>query len=188
MRRLLLGTGIVLACVGCGSGSSLMPLSVGRTWSFTVKAGLNSYNAEVKVTRETSVASAKGYEISGPLGTSRMAWNKSGLVADQLVNAQFIPALPLLAEGEESKPRKWHGRVILVDNASPASGVQSQAADDTQTYQGSKVHTVRSTVLVKTAERNIELITWYLAGVGPIRQEQRTNGTLVVALSSLGEK
>lgn len=188
LNRLLALSGALLVCA-CGSGGSdWMPLAVGKKWNFKVKAGFETYIDSVAVTRELSVANRKGYELAGPLGVSRLAWVGDSLLAEKLVGTQFIPPLPILFDSDETHERPWKGRVIFVDRSSPATASQSQKADDDLMFAGRKIHCTRSTVRLKTAAREVELITWFSRGLGIVRQEQRTNGTLLVRLDLLDEK
>ena len=165
-----------------------MPLDVGHAWTYSVKAGFETYIDTIRVTRDLSVAGTRGVELSGSLGTSRLAWVGDALCAEKLAGTQFVPPLPILYRAEETHERPWKGRVIFVDRASPASGTQSQTGDDEQSYGGKKIHCTRSTVRVKTAAHSIEVITWFSAGIGIVAQEQRTDETLLVKLSLLDTK
>lgn len=188
----------LLAMSGCRSGSDLMPLEVGRSWTYDVKApqSFGRYITAFKVSRRLSVANSTGVEVTSELGASRLAWVGGGLFAERLASAQFRPPLPLLFEAEETHERPWNGRVEFVESASPtwkdfvldhglAKATQSQKADDELTYGGKKIHCVKSTVHLKTTAHDIELLTWFSAGLGIVQQEQRTDGKLLVQLKLL---
>lgn len=174
-----------LVC-GCrGNGSDLMPLEVGKSWGYLVKAGFSEFYMPSKVTREVSVANTAGYEISNSVGTSRLSWTKDALVSERLLGAQFIPPVPLLFKSEETHERPWKGRVVLVDRAWPATATESQTGDDSIDYGGRKIHCTKSIVLLKTPVHEIELTTWFSSGLGIVRQEQRTDKALLVQLNLL---
>jgi hypothetical protein len=199
VRKWLVSALVPLAAAGCGGGSDLMPLTVGHSQLYKVQAGFESYVATVKVTRDLSVANTVGYELASNLGVSRLAWAGDTLVAERLVNTQFAPPLPLLYRTDETHDRVWKGRVTFVDHAAPsiddlASGrklavaSQSQKADDQITFRGNKIHCTRSTVQLDAAGYKIEITTWFSAGLGIVRQEQRTDGALLVKLDLLEEQ
>jgi hypothetical protein len=175
---------------GCRGASDLMPLEVGREWKYIVQASTDfkSYVTPMRVTREISVANAKGFEIVSDLGVSRLAWVGDGLMADRTAGTQFSPALPLLFATDETFERKWKGEVTFVDKASPAHGTQSQKADDELVFEGKKLHCIKSTIRLKTASRDIELITWFSSGLGIVQQEQRTDEKLLVKVKLLEAK
>lgn len=186
--------GLVVGTLGCGGGSDLMPLEVGKTWNYIVRAKFSTYVAPVKVTRRLSVASVPGFELTSILGSTRLAWSGDALVTDRLVNTQFTPALPLLYRTGETSERLWKGRVVFVDRSAPnqvdflagkglVTATQSQKPDNELEYNGMKLHCIRSTIHMKTAAREIELLTWFAPGIGIVKQEQRTDGTLLVSLS-----
>lgn len=175
--------------LGCGSGNSdLMPLQVGHTWNYIVKAGFDTYVVPVTVRRRLSVASGSGVELAGPLGVSRLAWKGNALFADRLVATQFSPAIPILFDGDDTHEHRWKGRVDYADRGSSAAATQSQTEDNDLTFGGRKIECVRSTVTLKTATREIELTTWFSRGLGIVQQEQRTDKTLLVRLTLLDEK
>ncbi len=177
---------LMLLIPGCrGGGSDLMPLDVGHTWNYIVKAGFDTYVTPIKVSREISVANGNGVELTSTLGTSRLAWSHDGLLAERLAGTQFAPPLPLVFSTEETHERPWKGRVVFVDRASPATASQSQKGDDDLTFGGKKIHCIRSTVRLQTAAHKIELITWFSAGLGIVQQEQRTDDKLLVKLTLL---
>jgi hypothetical protein len=196
--RIWLAVAVVAAGCGGGGGSDLMPLEVGQTRLYKVQAGFESYVTTMKVSREISVANTVGYELTSTLGVSRLAWSDGALVAERLVTTQFMPPLPLLFKAEETHDRIWKGRIVFVDKAAPAmkdyaagkklvTATQSQSVDDQIPFRGNKIHCIRSTVNMQTAENKIEITTWFSAGLGIVRQEQRTDGALVLKLDLLDE-
>jgi hypothetical protein len=178
---------LALGLFGCRVGSDLMPLQVGRTWDYQVHAPMAfaSYVTTIKVDRDVSVANGPGVELTSNLGASRLAWQGDSLVAESLAGTQFMPPIPLLFRTEETHERAWKGRVVFVDRASPATATQSQKGEDDISFAGRKIRCIRSTVSVQTAAHKIELITWFSAGLGIVRQEQRTDDRLLIRLDLL---
>jgi hypothetical protein len=183
----LLGVGTLLGLAGCRGGPSLMPLDIGHKWTYIVKSprSFDTYVTPIKVARRISVAGVEGVELTSDLGVSRLAWVGDGLMAERLIGTQFSPPLPLVFGTNETYERPWKGQVTFVDNASPATATQSQKAFDDFPLGGKKIHTIISTIHLKTAARSIELLTWFAPGRGIVQQEQRTDGTLLVRLSLL---
>lgn len=171
---------------GCGrSGSNLMPLEVGRSWTYLVQSGFNSYVDEVKVTRRLSVASSPGAELSGPLGTTRMAWHDGALLVEQAINTQFVPPLPILFDASETSDRAWKGTATLIGSSAPARATQEQSVDSDFMADGGKIRTIKSTLHLERKGHDIELITWFAPDRGILQQEQRTDGVLVVRAKQL---
>lgn len=156
---------------GCGNTRSLMPLSINRKAVYRVHYGLISFDEPLVVSKEVAVAGQSGFELSGPMGVSRVAWRNQVLYADQAVNAWFQPSLPILTEGPTAKP--WHGRIVSMGITHPASATLEMAEEKIKF--GDKEHTTkRATLKVKMDTARIELVTWYEAGVGMVRQDQTT--------------
>lgn len=164
---------------GCESDHPLMPLEVGRSTSYVVKFGFNSRVEPVKIVRKIAVAGTEGYELTGALGVSRVAWKDGVLFADRAVNATFEPSLPLLTE--DGKERTWHGRVVAMGNVNAASARLKQE-DSTVDIGGRKVKTTLATLTVQMPKGKIELASWYAPGTGLVQQEQRTNGERVIQI------
>jgi len=164
-----------------------MPIDVGHSWTYVVKAprSFNTYITQVKVARRLPVADVTGVELTSDLGPSRLAWKGDELVAERLIGTQFAPALPILFASGETYDRPWSGRVDFVDRGSFATATQSQKGEDDLTFEGRKIHCVESTIKFKTAAHSIELLTWFSDGLGIVQQEQRTDGILVLQIKLL---
>jgi hypothetical protein len=160
-----------LAMYGCGTSRSLMPLSLNRKAVYRVHYGLISFDEPLMVSKEVAVAGQSGFELSGPMGVSRVAWRNQVLYADQAVNAWFQPSLPILTEGPPVKP--WHGRIVSMGMTHPASATLD-LAEEKINIGGRDHNTQRATLKVKMDTARIDLVTWYEAGVGMVRQEQST--------------
>jgi hypothetical protein len=177
---------VLLALVaGCGSSPDLFPLEVGSHLSYTVTTGFPTYTEKLQVVRSLSVAGRRGYELQGPLGTSRVAWADERLVAERLVNTEFNPPITLLRTGEATDVKPWVGMVRLIGSAPLRASATQQQAPETLAIGAKKVSTVRSTVTVSIPGKTIEVLTWYQSGRGPVRQIQRTNGAQIVSATIL---
>lgn len=176
-----------------------MPLETGRNWSYLARTGFDTYVTTLQVAKSVPVAGAHGFELTSDLGTCDVAWVGNGLVAERVINAQFDPPLPLVYSTSETYQRPWKGRVSFVENSVPrmpslvfkewpGRANQSQSSDDDLTFEGRKLHCIRSVVKLETNTQTIELITWFSSGIGIVQQEQRTNGKLVMKLELLKEK
>jgi len=168
-----------LLLAGCGGGHPLMPLAVGRSTTYVVKFGFDSRVEPVKVTRRIAVAGVDGYELAGPLGVSRLAWNKGTLYSDQAVNASFEPSLPMLAE--DAKDRVWHGRVVSMGKVNPATA-RLVHKKSSVVIGGRKLDTTLAVLTLTIPGGEIELDSWYAPEIGLVQQEQRTNNVRVVQL------
>ena len=213
--RVGLGIALIGCVVGCGSRDDWFPMKKGKHWKYQVRSGFETRVEPVSVLRPLAVASAEGFELTGPLGTSRLGWRNGTLYADLSSNAQFIPAVPLLVPGvqhskeeqrhidEQKKKLKagirikkddliddkpaatWHGRVVVLGKERAASAVLREVAE-TIPLGVRNVATIHATLTVKLPNGNIVLESWYQQGVGLVQQEQRTNGTRIVQLQLLG--
>ncbi len=187
MNRLAAPTlvGLVLAA-GCGEDvHEYFLLEPGKEWHYTARTAFLTYVEPIRVTRKVSVEGVEGYELSGPLGASRLAWKKGGLLLEQFPTGRFRPAITLVKPGEKADI-KWEG--ILETNGAtyPATGTIKQKEEKIQ-IRGRSILTLLSTVTVLTAGRKIELETWFERGVGPVRQQKRTNGAFNFSMELLSQ-
>lgn len=162
-----------------------MPMQVGRSWKYSVNTGFDSYVLPTKVVRELSVANTRGYEISGPLGTSRLAWTKRGLVAEKLNNSQFVPPILLLSSGDTGAGVVWSGTVTNVDRSQNATAVLRQGTDNETTVGLEKLRATRSVLTLRLGKSDVELISWFVPERGIVMQEQRTDNRLLVRLTQM---
>ena len=197
LRLTGLTIGIAVGLVGCGSRDDWFPMKVGKHWTYQVRAGFDRRVEPVKVLRPLAVASSAGFELTGPLGVSRLAWKKGILLAESTVSVQFIPPVPILVTGADlskeknkSKPVEyrvatWHGRVIVIGKERPGSAVLTER-NEVIDFGSRKVPTILATLSLKVGLNEIVLKSWFQQGVGLIQQEQRTNGARVIQLQMLG--
>jgi len=178
---------LALACVlgGCGGGSEWFPLEVGRSWTYTVRTGYVTYVESVRVERSLSVAGKKGYELAGPMGRSRVAWSSGVLRAESLPNARFDPPLPILIADGLAGKRTWSGSLESPEGRFEAKATLEQSPESIRVGV-KRFDAVKTRVLLRYGGRRIEALTWYARDAGPVRQEQRTDGDLDVAMELLG--
>lgn len=175
MRLGWLGLAVGLA-VSCGPADrSLMPLRVGTVWTYAVERDFDSSVAEWRVVGPAPVGSEAGFEVRSPLGANRLAWSGGWLIASQLAGTRYEPPLPVLALDGTA----WTGIV-----AGPAGTSRARAKigrqETTEESDGRKRKVTVSTVTIQASGWEAQVTTWFVAGVGAVRQEQRTDGRLDV--------
>lgn len=162
---------------------------MGRSWTYSVDTGLTTFVATTKVERRVPVGGVMGYELRGTMGASRLAWDRRRLVASMLPHTRFNPPLPLAvagAKGDAKKPFRaaWRGNVEWFGKARPATATLEQVSDRVR-IGSTEVPATLSTVRLTTEDRNVELQSWFVDGLGLVRQDQRTDGILDVRLEYL---
>ena len=180
--------------VGCGSNSTdYMPLTKGKEWGYEVRAGFQRNNSTLRVVEPTSVGGVRGWRIVGSLGESRMAWKDTKLVVSEFANCRFSTLVPLLdtakippkskSQGESfSQAHSWKGKIESFGVTRPASAVLRQRQTK---LTGNKSDLVQTVLELSVGGATMEVRTWFEKGKGIVKQEQRTNGNLVVALDIL---
>ena len=175
---------IPFGLMGCSRSQEYFPLEMDRSWTYDVRSGLATFVVDVKVTKKVPVGSSYGYQLEGPLGMTRLAWSGNRLISDNLPNTRIGPPITLLAPGE-TKPILWQGFIETMGKSNSAKATLTQKVEKLQ-HGSRKYDTIKATLEIKTDDRKIELITWYAPDMGPLRQEQRTNDVLDVAMKYLG--
>lgn len=184
MRSLCLLLFFVLGSGCSGSRESLFPLKGGNTWTYLVRGGFVNRVETVKVVSEESVAGTRGWRLSGPMGMSRLAWKGGVLFAEELPGCRVYPQVPLLNSLSNAPRVGWTGRLWVMGKSIQASGEVTQEAEKFE-IAGRKYDAVVSKLTLANASTQIELKTWFIDGIGPVRQEQRINGTLYPAANYL---
>jgi hypothetical protein len=167
----------------------MWPLEVGRTWTYSVDTGLTSFVAKVRVERRVPVGGVLGYELRGATGVSRLAWDGNRLVAAMLPQTRFNPPIPLAvagARGEAKNPfrSRWRGNIEWFGKA--RSGVATlEQRQDRARLGSAEVPATLTVVRLSADNRTVELSSWFVDGIGLVRQEQRTDGILDVRLEYL---
>ncbi len=175
-------TALLLA--GCSKQPDLMPLRVGRTISYEVTHGMEKHVESMTVTAEVPVMGQTGYEISGPMGVSRMVWKDGVLYASQTANAILDPPIPLVSL--DGKVKRWNGTLESLDVSSDASAELVQKQVKGVEVGLRKIDATLSTLTVKLPRGTIEVLTWFQPGVGLVQQEQRTGNVLVLRMEMVG--
>ena len=186
-RHCSLITGSALAAAlrlgGCDNTGNYFPLELGSSATYRVR-GFRKDTTIVRVKRVISVAGVRGFELQGPNGVSQLAWRGGQLVANQLAGARFQPALPLLSPNNLSDPITWEGTLTFLESNERANATLKQVAA-TEMFSGRKVRVIKATLVLDTPKRQIELESEYAAGIGLIKQQQRTNGEFNLELTRL---
>lgn len=178
MKRWVWALGFLV--VGCQSGNqALMPLKPKKTWTYAVRPGFKIFIEPVTVTREVAVGDAKGYELAGAMGVTRLAWRGSQLITDQAANAMIRPPLPLItARDRRTIWSGWVGSMGKWDRAD-ADIVNKE---EKLALGGRTLSTLRSTVSMHLPTRDLKLDTWFVEGQGIVQQEQRNGPELDVQI------
>lgn len=175
----------MLALGGC-TKQDLFPLEVGHVVTVEVRTGLGVSGIEqMTVTRELSVAGTQGYELSGPRGTSRLAWKGNTLVAEAFPNVRFDPPVEILVSGDKTAVRHWKGSVFHLGIATDAVATLTQSEVDDR-LGSRKVKALQTVLKIEMGDQTIEITSAYMPQVGLLRQRQTTNGRFDVALATLG--
>jgi hypothetical protein len=175
----------LLLAVGCGGPTDLYPLRVGADWTYRVTTGFAESVQTIKVTRRVPVAYTSGFELDGPMGISRLAWRGGTLYAEVLPNTRIYKPMPMLVAGDPKATERWTGMVEVMGSAQKAQEFLHQEPDSIE-LGSKKYEAIKATLNLKLPDKEVELETWYAPGIGPIRQEQRTNGKLDMKVELLG--
>jgi hypothetical protein len=185
MRRWL-GLWVAVVLAGCDSTPSYFPIEVNSVATFRVR-GFRTQITMLRLQRILSVAGARGVEVAGPNGVSRVAWSNGELRAQQLVNARFEPDIPLLSPANLKDTENWKGTVAFLESKAPATATLTQTAS-TEDYQGRHLQVINAVLTVNLAgpsPKVIELDSTYAKGLGLVHQEQRTDGHFDLELMRL---
>lgn len=183
MRQLLPVALLFLA--GCRGGNDLMPLEVGKRFSYNVSTNFNSYTAEVKVIRRSAVEGLDGFVLHGPTGESFLAWKGDTLIGERFANTRFTPAIPLVVESDKRVRRTWSGKVQGAWGQFDGVATLNQAPSN-EIVGGRKVKVVKSELTIDNPKgKSIRLRTLFQPGAGIVAQHQWVGGDLVVGLDWL---
>jgi hypothetical protein len=110
------------------------------------------------------------------MGTSVLSWSGSKLLAKDLPGTRFLPPVPILNTNLESDT--WGGtiRSVLGDQMGTASLTHKE--EDFK-LSGSKSKSIKSMLKLEFGGKSRELTTWFISGVGVVRQEERVQGELI---------
>lgn len=163
----------ILALAGCGSSDQLFPLRLDNEWSYSVKTGIPEYVEEIKVTKRVPVDGIQGYELQSAMGISRLAWRGETLLATALTGTRFRPALPMLSSADDRATFQWEGTVYSGGRAYKGKATVSQSSEPL-TRDGRKTNATKTILVLMLPDREVETVSWYVAGNGLVMQVQRT--------------
>lgn len=164
----------------CAANSSYFPSDVGLKWTYSVRTGFGAEHVEdVEVERRLSVAGTEGFEIGGPMGSSRLAWKRGVLWAERMANVAFSPPLPIFAE--DRRAMRWEGTLRTAFGLEKASALLEHDSD-TLKPGGRVFETVAAKLTMQRPLGETILTTWFAEGVGIVRQDQRTRDELDLRL------
>lgn len=176
--------GIIAVCFGCHD-TSYMPLEQGREWKYLVSTSSGSSVASLAVIEKARVGLTTGWRISGEKGDLRLAWNRQRLVASELSAAQFDPPITLIKTDAKAGSWKWHG-TIRSRGFEAASTAECLQQPDRIKIAGNERACLLTIIRLQFRGNNIELRSWFQDGIGIVRQEQRVDDKLIVALEWIG--
>lgn len=177
MKWVTLGGVSVLCLLGCSNGQDWMPMQTGTQWTYAVRTPYVQYIEDVTLSEPVAVGHAQGITLKSRFGVSRLGWNSGALVLSGTNGTQFEPPIPLLIGSGGKASREWKGAVSTVEKTTRATAVITQEPDEV-TANGREFRAVRSTVKVAIPGQEIEILSWFVRGIGCVRQEQRTGGKL----------
>lgn len=178
---------ILLGLAGCSRRQSYFPLQVGKTAAYSIRTGFSEHTDTLVLRRSVSVAGQPGVEVAGSFGVSRVGWKDGVLLADQLSQAQLIPAVPILAPAMVGKSLPWSGKIRFAGGEEDAKGELTQSKSSVA-LGGRTFETIHTKLVLDNPKRQIEVETDFAPEVGIVRQQQRTNGRFDLAMELLSER
>lgn len=160
----------------CGKSDTRFPTDVGTTWTYSVRNGFGAEHVEdVRVARRLTVAGVEGFELQGPLGSTRMAWRSGTLWCESFANVSLRPPLPLWDPNR--KTQAWKG---TIETSFGEEAATARIAWDESKIEidGIRFETMRTQCFLERPQGETQLTTWIAPGVGIVRQEQRTRDAL----------
>jgi len=159
-----------------------MPLATGRTWTYEVSDLRLSQVVPMRVARKVSVDDVPGYELTGPLGTARLAWHGPRLVAETLGSTTYAPPIPLLDARIPPGDVLWSGFVMADGAVNDGHATLTHKTAETP-FASHKVPAVETILDLRVGKRRIELDSWFVDGVGLIKQEEHVDDVETVRIS-----
>ena len=139
----------------------------------------------MRVSRRIAVDGVEGYELTGPLGTARLAWHGTRLVAQALGGTTYDPPIPLLDSRLPQAPVEWRGTVTAPVGICDGAAKLRHYADHTQ-FASKQTPAIETVLELQAGKRRIELRSWFIYGVGLAKQEEHTGDVQTVRLSMTG--
>jgi hypothetical protein len=157
-----------------------MPLGAGHAWTYQVQGNFDEYVDDLRTVAPTVVGPVRGWELAGKMGTCKLAWSGATLLASELAGRTFEPPIPVFS----SLPRSWAGhttvggkRITATATLAGQKGVEKFADRNAQAW--------KSTLTLDCGGQATQVVSWFVAGVGIVRQEQRTGGHRDLSLEYL---
>ena len=165
---LLVAFGVCVA--GCAPfEQSYFPVRTGQVWTYQVQSDFDTYVDDIKVVGSANVGAVKGWKLQGRMGTSCLGWSGDTLIASELGGRSFDPPLPVFSRA----PKSWKGTISVAGRRFPASAkITSQKT--TEKLGGRSYEAWQTTVVMTGTGQTVQLDSWFVSGVGLLRQEQRT--------------
>lgn len=159
------------ALTSCGpDDSSLMPLHEGRSFVYQVSDGLSTSLVDMTFdTRDSFV------RLKSERGTSELRWSGGRLVATRLGAVRFWPPVPLIAPPKTT----YNGTLYLGNQAIPVTGTLTRENIQITVLQRKRDATLTKLTLDTNAKNALTLNTWFVAGVGIVRQEIVRDGVML---------
>lgn len=137
-----------------------------------MKGQLGQFLHEVKVTREYPVASGAGFELSGSLGDSVVAWDGTVLKASVLAGTRFNPPVAILDGAKKETKIPWKGRMYMAGKTLEGSGSLDQREGVWSADQ--RLKAIQTDLVLQLGDRTLKVTTIYVRGKGPVSQKQWT--------------
>lgn len=185
MDRVVLACLIAMALAGCrGDSHQLWPLADGRTASYVIRTDFGTRLVEAKLAAAPPILGSPSFTLDSPGGPSRLAWHRGRLLAASLGGTRFEPPLPLVISGSGTRSANWRGKVITYGAVAAGSATLEQAPSNI-TVAGRSFRSVKATLRFQSLESDMELVTHYVSGIGPVWQEQRSRGLFDIGFEYL---
>jgi hypothetical protein len=162
-----------------------MPLAVGHAWTYEVYGRRLGQVVQMKVSRQLAVDGVSGYELTGPLGTARLAWHGPRLVAETLGGTHYDPPIPLLDARQPKSPIEWTGTVVAPATTCGATALLTHKSAEIQ-FASRTTPAVETVLELHAGKHRIELDSWFVDGVGLVKQQERTDEVETARLSMTG--
>lgn len=163
-----------------------MPLKVGNRWSYQADSMFVDSTTELRVIRETGVAGATGYVLTGPTGEVRMAWKGDVLLLERTSNMMFDPPLPILVANSNSRVERRTNVKCQGFWGTLQGTAELDQVPWKETIGGQKISVVKSEVVILGAGQRLRLVTTFQPGAGILTQRQWVNGKQVLSLERIG--
>lgn len=138
----------------------------------------------MRVTGRTSVEGVPGFVITGALGSSRMAWKGSTLIASELAGISYSPAIVLADFNSPQAAREWRGQVR-------AYGLTHQATDalthteETFALSGRKLPAIAAQHRLKFGNVTIATKITFVQGLGIASLDEHRDGQFLGSIQYL---